>query len=337
MKPILLLALCLLWVARVAANPVEDMYHAAERFLTALSPELREKAAFKWEDDERFNWHFIPKERNGVRFGALSSEQRHLAYSLLASGMSHKGYLKATSIMSLERILQDMEGPDRRFPRDPDLYHVSIFGIPSITGTWGWRVEGHHLSINFTIVEGKFVSGTPSFFGTNPAEVRSGTRKGLRVLAAEEDLARELVHALDDGQRRQALIATTAPDDILTGASREASIGDRRGVPLRNMRPEQKAMAKKLTHEYVGRIRGEFAEADLAAIEKAGWDEVYFAWAGSIQKGEKHYYRLHGPTFLVEYDNTQNDGNHVHAVWRDFANDFGRDLLREHYRDSHSK
>jgi hypothetical protein len=320
---------------RLAATPVEEMTAAAKNFLDALTDEQKAVATFEFKADERENWHFVPKERKGITLGALKPAQRHLAIALLGSGLSQRGFTKATTIMSLEQILQELEGANRRFPRDPELYHVSIFGTPDSKGTWGWRFEGHHLSQNFTIAEGKFAAGTPSFLGTNPAEVRKGPRAGLRVLAAEEDLARDLLELLDPAQRKTAVILETAPDDILTVASKKAEIGEPKGLAVADMTPAQAKLVDRLIEEYVGRLRGDLASLDLAKIDKAGRGKIRFAWAGGPKRGDKHYYRVHGPTFLLEYDNTQNDANHIHAVWRDFENDFGRDLLREHLEKSH--
>jgi hypothetical protein len=325
-------------VVRVAAHgPVEEMADAARNFLAALSEDQRAITRFEFGADERENWHFVPKERKGITLGALKPAQRHLAQALLSSGLSSRGYVKATTIMSLEQILQELEGPNRRFPRDPELYHVSIFGTPDAKGTWGWRVEGHHLSVNMTLVEGRFAAGTPSFMGSNPGRVKAGAHAGLRVLGAEEDLARELVLLLDADQRKVAIISADAPDDVLTLAARKAVLAETNGLPVGRMDAAQRALVDRLLGEYVGRLRPELAEQDLAKITAAGRERILFAWAGGTAPGQRHYYRLHGPTFLLEYDNTQNDANHVHAVWRDFENDFGRDLLREHYARDHKK
>jgi hypothetical protein len=337
-RPLTLLCtfLCLLvWTAsapRVLAHTAtEEMADAAHHFLAALSPEQKAKTAFPLKDDERFNWHFIPKERNGLSFKEMSPAQRQLAHALLSSGMSHRGHVKAVTIMSLEQILQEMEGAGRRFPRDPELYFVSIFGRPGLKETWGWRVEGHHLAINFTIVKGTHVSATPSFFGTNPAEVKQGPRQGLRVLAAEEELARQLVKSFSEDERKSVIIAAKAPADIITGADRKVKPLELAGVAAGKMSKEQQDILLALIREYVYRHRAEVADEDLKKIQQAGLDKVHFAWAGGIQPGEGHYYRIQGPTFLMEYDNVQNNNNHIHAVWRDFENDFGEDLLRKHY------
>jgi len=331
------LAAFVLLAVRMLATPAGEMGAAANAFLSALTPEQKLKATFAFDAAERENWHFIPKDRNGLPLKEMTPAQRHLAYSLLSSGLSHRGYGKAVTIMSLEQILQDMEGPNRRFPRDPELYYVSVFGTPADKGSWGWRVEGHHLAINFTVVDGAVVAGTPSFMGTNPGEVRTGGRAGLRVLGVEEDVARTLVKSLTEEQRRQAVVNPKAPDDILTVAAAVADIGPAKGLRLSEMDATQRELVRKVIEEYVGRLRGELAAADLQQINAAGLDQVVFAWAGGLELGQGHYYRIHGPTFLFEYDNTQNDANHVHAVWRDFKGDFGRDVLADHLRASHGK
>lgn len=331
------IAAFVLLAVRLLATPAGEMGAAANTFLSALTPEQKIKATFAFNAAERENWHFIPRDRNGLPLKEMTPAQRHLAYALLNSGLSHRGYGKAVTIMSLEQILQDMEGPNRRFPRDPELYYVSVFGDPADKGSWGWRVEGHHLAINFTIVDGVVVAGTPSFMGTNPGEVRTGGRAGLRVLGVEEDLARTLVTSLNEEQRRQAVVNPKAPDDILTVAAAVADIGPAKGLRLSEMDATQRELVRKVIEEYVGRLRGELAAADLQQINAAGLDQVVFAWAGGLERGQGHYYRIHGPTFLFEYDNTQNDANHVHAVWRDFKGDFGRDILAEHLRAGHGK
>jgi hypothetical protein len=314
--------------AHVAAD---EMAQAANSFLGSLDEKQKAKAQFEFKDSERGNWHFIPKSRNGLPIKELGPEQRQLAHALLKSGLSAHGYEKATNIMSLERILYEMEGAARKFPRDGELYYFSIFGTPAAKGTWGWRVEGHHLAANFTIVNGEFIAGTPSFMGTNPGEVRSGPRKGLRVLADEEDLGRNLVNSLNAEQRKKAIFTEAAPKEIITEAKRKVEPLDQVGIAAADLGETGKAGLMRLVQAYVQRLRPELAREDLARINKAGFDKVYFGWAGGTEKGQPHYYRVQGPTFLLEYDNTQNDANHIHAVWRDFQGDFGEDLLRKHY------
>jgi hypothetical protein len=263
----------------------------------------------------------------------MTPEQRTLARALLASGLSQQGYSKATNIMTLEPILFELEGANRKFPRDPELYHFFVFGKPAAKDTWGWRVEGHHVSVNFTIVDGEFIAGTPSFFGANPAEVREGPRSGLRILAGEEDLGRQLVQSLNADQRKVAIFQATAPKEIITEARRKVEPLEAAGIAGAKLNQQQSDMLLKLIKEYVFRVRPDLAAEDLRKIEKAGVEKIHFAWAGGIERGEGHYYRVQGPTFLLEYDNTQNNNNHIHAVWRDFAGDFGEDLLLKHYQE----
>ena len=210
-----------------------------------------------------------------------------------------------------------------------------MFGTPSSKDTWGWRVEGHHVSLQFTVVNGTLVAGSPTFFGANPAEVREGPRKGLRVLGPEEDAARALLASLDASQREKAIITATAPNDIVDdGEGRGVAAVTRAASAPQSLNASQRDLLMKLIDVYVGYMPADLAAERRARFEKADAGKIAFAWAGETEKGKKHYYRVQGPTFLVEYDNTQNDGNHIHSVWRDFNGDFGRDLLREHLASS---
>jgi hypothetical protein len=317
-----------------AQTPGSDIAEAANNFLAALTPEQKSKAVFEVSSDERVNWHFVPMARKGLTFADMSASQKHLAHALLATTLSHRGYLKASTIMSLEQILFEIENQAPR--RNADMYYFSVFGTPG-KDVWGWRAEGHHLSLNFTL-RGETVIAAPTFMGTNPAEIKTGPRKGLRVLAKEEDLGRKLVKSLDEKQRATAVITNFAPRDIITGDSRKAKWLEPAGLNFSAMKPAQQEILKKLIQEYTGRARADVAAADWAKIEKAGWNKVSFAWAGGLEPGEGHYYRVQSPKFLLEYDNTQNDANHIHAVWRDLEDDFGEDLLRKHYDESkHAK
>ncbi len=334
MKPLLLVPLFLVATFCRAHVAGEEMAAAAHKFLDSLTSEQRAKATFDFKNDERSNWFFIPKVRQGLTIKSMTPAQRVLAHDLLRSGLSAQGYAKATNIMGLEPVLKELEGAAGNMVRDWELYYFSIFGKPEATGTWGWRVEGHHLSANFTIVKGEFFAGTPSFLGSNPAEVRQGPRKGFRVLAEDEDLGRTLVKALNEEQRKTAIFDTSAPKEVITSNKQKVMPLETVGLPASKLTSEQVDQLKKLVTAYVNRLRGDLAELDLKKIDKAGWQKVYFAWAGGIEKGDPHYYRVQGPTFLIEYDNTQNNANHVHAVWRDFDNDFGEDLLRKHYQET---
>jgi hypothetical protein len=219
--------------------------------------------------------------------------------------------------------------------RDPEVYHFSVFGQPSANGTWGWRVEGHHVSLRFTVVKGRIISSTPSFAGANPAEVRDGPQKGQRTLAILEDSARDLVTALDTTQRTTAIISATAPNDILTNNKLDISPLSPAGLTASSMTPAQRDLLMKVLDAYAGLMTPEVAADRLAKIKAAGIEKIGFAWAGPIERGQRYYYRVQGPTFLIELDNTQGNGNHVHSVWRDFQGDFGRDVLREHIKTAH--
>ncbi len=316
----------------VAAN---EMAAAANALLVTLDAKQKETALFPFDGDHRHDWHFIPKERTGLLLKTMTPEQRLLANALLASGLSARGMIKVNTIRSLEQVLAELEGPDRRFPRDPELYFISIYGKPGPGKTWGWRFEGHHLSLSFTIVDGQHISATPSFFGTNPGLIKSGPRKGLQTADLEENLGRALVKSLNSNQLKKALIDVKAPSDVITLAERKVSPLKNEGIGWQELTGDQKEQLWMLVKVYVERARGEISEVDLLKIQSAGQDNLVFAWAGGLEVGEGHYYRIQGPTFLLEYDNTQNDANHVHAVYRDFEDDFGEDLLKKHYELSH--
>ncbi len=332
-KLLLTLAFAISLLARTASahGPGGEMADAANNFLNSLTPDQKKKATYELTSEERKNWHFVPKERNGLPLTNMNGAQKSLAHALLASSLSTRGYVKAATIMSLELILQEMEGPSRRFPREPELYFVTVFGKPGETNTWGWRWEGHHFAANFTIANGHEISGSPTFMGTNPAEIRTGPQKGLRVLAAEEDMARSLVKSLNEDLRKKAVFDTKAPADIITLADKKVAALKEVGVAYSQLNAEQQRLLLDLIREYVNRTRPEIANKDLSKIAAAGMEKITFGWAGGLEMGQPHYYRIQGPTFVLEYDNTQNNANHVHSAWRDFDGDFGDDILSKHY------
>jgi Protein of unknown function (DUF3500) len=316
-----------------------SMAAAANKFLEGLTPEQRQQATFPIDAEERMRWNFIPTSmfpRKGVPIKEMNEGQRKLALGLLEAGLSQRGYLAATSIMQLETILKAIEAASGRGNtpvRDPELYFFTVFGTPAPKGVWGWRVEGHHVSLHFTIADGKAVASSPSFFGANPAEVPDGPKKGLRILGAEEDAARALLATLDDKQRTTAIINATAPSDIVTMTTLKIDPLSPEGLAASAMTPKQRELLMQLIEVYTSKMAADTAAERLAALKKVGTEKIAFAWAGETEVGKKHYYRIQGPTFLVELDNTQNDGNHIHSVWRDFNGDWGRDLLREHVHE----
>lgn len=309
------------------------MAGAAAAFLDGLSPAQRERASFALDAAVRTDWHFVPRERPGLSLGEMNADQRERAQALLRTGLSAEGMEIAATVISLEQVLFAMgDNPDTR---NPEWYYFSVFGEPGAE-PWGWRLEGHHLSLNFTVVEGAPVAWAPSFFGANPAEVRSGPRVGLRTLPREEDLGRALARSLDAAQWRAALVSDEAPREMLTEARPRVDPLEPRGVSAADLSPVQRQQLVELLEVYLARMEPRLADARRSAIEAEGIDGLSFAWAGSRERGAPHYYRIQGTSFLVEYDNFQNGANHVHTVWRDFAGDFGRDLLAEHYATAHS-
>ncbi|HEU5422516.1 MAG TPA: DUF3500 domain-containing protein [Nitrolancea sp.] len=343
------------------SSVADRMGEAAERFLAALAPDQRAMAVFPLDDDaERRSWHYTPIPRPGLPLARMERHQQRLAHQLVSTGLSRSGYATAATIMGLESTLDLIEGWEREDPgRDPARYYVSVFGTPSASAPWGWRFEGHHVSLHYTIAGGRIVAPTPTFFGSNPAETPLSGTATLRPLAGVEDLARQLVHTLDQEQRARAILAPVAPADIVlanrthvepgvlpelrddrqrdfTPAHAEALryTAEPRGLGARAMSAGQRELLQALLHEYIGRMPDEIAEMERQRLRGA-LDEVHFVWAGGIERRQGHYYRLQGTRFLVEYDNTQDDNNHIHSVWRDPSNDFGADLLAQHYRRAH--
>jgi hypothetical protein len=356
------------------------MAKAANEFVSSLTTDQRSKAVHPISSEEWTRWNFIPASmfpRNGISFKELSQTQRQRAHDLMKASLSQSGYLTATSVMQLENVLREMEGPsatagappaDPAAPaapataadapagergagrgrgqrggrggdgggapviRDPELYYVTVFGDPSAKGAWGWRLEGHHVSLRFAIDNGRMlVSSTPQFLGSNPAEVPYGygPYTGLRVLAAQEDAARALVLALD--AKRQALaVVAPSPRGFASGTRVKFDPPPPVGLPMAQMTGAQRDMLMKLIDSYASIMPADIAAARLAKIKSAGTDTIAFAWSGSTEKGRQYQYQVQGPTFLIEHNNTQNNGNHIHAVWRDFNGDFGRDVLAEH-------
>ena len=318
------------WAGAYVDRSGNEMVVAADRFLDALDDARKGQAVFPFESPERLNWHFIPRERKGLPIKTMEPAQRALAFGLMRTGLGASGYLKATTIMSLEEILKEMEqgkGP----VRDPERYFFSIFGEPSERGRWGWRVEGHHLSLNFTVEDGKIVAATPAFFGSNPGEVRQGPRKGLRTLADVEDRALRLLQALDDDQRKAAVVAEEAPKEVRSGELKGDSGGlnerapdePAQGIAFAKLNDNQRKAFRALIETYADEMPAEVGDAWLGEIDKAGYDDVRFAWYGPDDRTKPHAYKLQGPTFLVEFNNTQNGANHVHSVWRNMLGDFG--------------
>ncbi len=365
------------------------MAAAACAFLDSLEPAQRDRALRPLDDDaERRHWNYAPMAREGLPLLAMSPLQQQAAHRLAASGLSRSGYVTAAIIMGLENVLDAAEswgggglgvdtGSDRW--RDPQLYFVTVFGEPADRGaTWGWRFEGHHVSLHYTVANNRVVAPTPAFFGANPAEAPFGGVGRLRPLAGEEDLARELLYALDERQRGAARISRAAPPDIvqsnrprvevdalpiptaalmgIPGDSRwdERTLAERErlgygpaheaalrysavpgGLAAEALHDGQRDILAALVAQYLNRLPDELAASQRERLTAGAFEAMHFAWAGGAERGEPHYYRLQAPRFLVEYDCTQNDANHIHAVWRDPEGDFGEDILARHYAERH--
>ncbi len=319
----------------------QAMTAAADALLASLNNEQVGQIQLAFEGQGREEWHFVPGNnfeqtygypRRGLTYINMQSEQRHLADALLSTGLSKSGFLKAKTIMSLEDVLRIKEA-DRTGRRNPLKYHFTVYGKPSADGAWGYRVEGHHLSLHYTLKGGKLVSTTPTFFGANPHEVDISPRTGLRPLGAEEDLGRDLMKSLSPAMQKKALVADEAYRDILTAASTRAKLDSQpSGLAVSELSSAQYDMLLALIAEYADNLPTEIAAARMKEAKATAKDQMYFAWAGSIEPRKGDYYRIQAPTFLIEYDNTQNGANHSHTVWRDYDGDFGRDMLAEHHR-----
>ncbi len=369
-----------------AADTIGRMSEAAANLVAVLNPEQSRQALFPMSDEtERRTWYYTPNLRNGLPMTDMEPLQQQVAYRLVASGLSQAGFTTATTIMSLENTLDLFEGW-RAFSdpelgvrgRDPNRYYIALFGEPGGSDPWGWRFDGHHVVVQYTIVDSETLAPTPHFFGANPAESEFVGPGVLRPLAGEEDLARDLLFSFDDEELEQVLISEVPPDDIvhtnkpavLDGAlpkpgfimmnqpdtpeahaavaTRREKLGltpermeairysttEPRGVAAAAMTVSQRELLQAVIDQYLDRLPEEIAEAESDRVADV-IDSVHFAWAGGFEHGEPHYYRLQGERLLIEYDNTQNDANHIHSVWRDPEGDFGVDLLAQHYAEAH--
>jgi hypothetical protein len=315
-----------------SSQDVAQMADEADQFLMSLSDEERGRATFTFDSEERERFHFVPPEtfeRHGFPLKDMSTEQRALAHNLLRTGLSQSGYMTATQIIELEAILESLETGET-FSRDPDLYFVSVFGTPSTDGTWAWRFEGHHLSLHFTIVDGSVTVSAPTFLAASPAEVMDGPKAGLRPLGSLEDAGRALLASLDAAQRAVAILDEVAPTNIVTGVELAPDPLTPVGIVGSDLTPAQQDLMIKIIEFYTSVMADEVAALRRAKIQDDGIENVSFAWAGGTEYGDVSYFRVQGPSFLIEFDHTARDPNHIHSGWRDFDGDFGRDVLREH-------
>lgn len=313
----------------------EGQEKATIDFLNSLNEKLLGELMHSFNDDSRKNWHFLPSRswpRVGLALGKLNLDQKELFFRMLENYLGEVGFDKTQSIIELEGILGEIENNVEH--RDQGAYYIAIYGSPKKDKLWAWSFEGHHISLNFTISEGK-ISIAPRFFGANPAQVMSGPNKGLRTLQKEEDLAYILINKLSDPQKGKAIFHDKTFGDITTARMPEVIPSDPVGIKVEALNKKQKEILKELIDEYLRTLPKDLAVARSEKIRKEEFNNIHFGWAGSLIKGEPHYYRVQGKTFLIEFDNSQNNANHIHLVWRDFDGDFGRDLIREHYNTSH--
>ncbi|MEO7802538.1 MAG: DUF3500 domain-containing protein [Ginsengibacter sp.] len=341
MRSTLALLLALTMLSCHAQNKsafTNDMATKAGNFVQSLTPAQKAKAIFSFNDDERYHWNYVPIERKGISINDLTAVQRNAAMQLLHTTLSDSGYEKTSAIMQLEKVLKLVENRnDSDHYRDTGNYYFSIFGNPQQDSIWGWRFEGHHVAFNFSSDDKGLVSGTPGFLGANPAVVLSGTEKGKEILKDETRMGFELLHSLDDVQKSKAVISSSAFPEIITGSSRKAMIQNPQGVLYSDLTDVQQKMFMALLSLYINRYQKPYASTMMQDIQKAGLNNLHFTWAGDQQPGvgHPHYYCLQGPTIIIEYDNTQNNANHVHTVIRDLVNDFGGDELLKHYQQGH--
>lgn len=326
------IGLALLGVAAIGVSTrALDTVDAANEFLASLDRTQHRDAVKQMDDDYRTHWRYTPAQRQGVSWKSMSTDQEQKATALLRSVLSDVGMKKAGVVRELEQVLGEIERNPRG--RDHEQYFFTFFGTPSKSGEWAWRYEGHHISLNFSYKGSKLVASTPQFFGSNPAEVLSGPKKGLRMLPKEQDFALRFLASLSDGQRSMAVLSQRAPRDIFTRESRTAERQSEEGLKYSDMTGEQQKALKDLIRVHAEAQRPDEVDRRMREIASAKLDNIVFAWMGDADAG--HYYRIQGSTFIIEYDNIQNNANHIHAVWRDFEGDFGADLLAEHHLSAH--
>jgi len=307
-----------------AAQRIAD---AANRFLISLDEGQRQKAMLAFDSASRLDWHYIPRSRPGLALGEMRQNQADAARALFASVLNPRGLELLDGVRLLEGVLREQQGSFR----DPTRYYVSVFGTPG-RFPWGWRFEGHHLSLNVALPAAGHVSVTPFFTGAHPATVRDGPHRGFRLLGASEDIAREIMAGLNERQRQAATISNRSFGEIVASPQREQDLGSPKGLLLGEMTGAQRTLVEALMDRFLGTLAADLLAQQKQRVMEQGLATFRFAWAGSLTPGEAHYFRVHGPVTLIEHDNTQNGANHVHAVWRDLAADFGRDALADHYR-----
>lgn len=323
----LILFLLLLTIQKSKSQP-------AVQFLNSLNKEQLKKTQFDFTAEEKYEWHYLPAvivPRPGIALFELNSSQENLLFQLIESILSEVGYDKTLKIIDLENVLAEISGNSNY--RDPEKYYTAFYGNPGKDSIWAWTFQGHHLSLNFTVLNGK-TSFAPRFFGANPATIKQGKRRGERTLAEEEDLGFKLINSMNADQKKVAIIREQALYDIVTTNSTQVDPLNPDGIKMKQLNAIQRLTLLKLIEVYLETMPKNLAEKRMQNLKKEEFEEISFAWAGATEPNIGHYYRVQGKSFLIEFDNSQNNANHIHSVWRDFDGDFGRDLIREHYQHS---
>jgi len=345
----ILIILLIVRVNSMFCQTSEEIFNEANKFLNTLNQDELKQISLRFEDTLRIKWTNLPvglAKRNGIRYGDLSEESKIRFHHILTTLFSSQGYLKTTSIMNLDDILNivykevyarklisdELYEEIKALDWDYENYFVAIWGKPDKTDPWGLKFEGHHISINLTVTGNKY-SLTPLFLGTDPAEVTITRYAGLRVLSKEEDYGLLLVNSLSEKQKVIATLSQDVPGDIITNPNSSQRINEYQGIKASELSKEQKELLKMIIKEYINNLEHDKAHEYLEKINKSGIDEIYFAWIGSYEIRKPNYYVINGPDFIIEYDNVgfQKDGNHIHSIWREKGNDFGEDILRTHY------
>ncbi len=312
---------------------VDDAAGVSVQLVASLDQGQREQLLGRLDDPDLTTWTYLPGPRPGLSMEGLNPQQRELVLSLLRAVHSPRGGELAIGAIAVERVRRELV---TGAAVDHDRYWLRLLGDPEGEEPWGWRINGHHLAVHAITVDGRMTL-TPHFVGSEPATVPTGDRAGMRLLAIEEDLARTLVTSLDDERRQVAVVSTDAPDDILT---RDDPVADPSVLPVGIARgdlgSEHQGLLDRLVRHYLDRAPAAYADACWREAEQDGLDAITFAWLGDLQLGGLHYYCVRAPGFLIEYDNTQDDGNHAHSVWRHLRDDWGGDALAEHYRRGHA-
>lgn len=329
----ILYILLLLPFALNAQNNTVD-FSPALTCINSFDSVQKAKSVFPFDEMSRYDWNYLPPSlipRKGVCLKDLDSTQKKNVYALLKSFLSDKGFLRTQAIMNNEYYLKQLE-PDL-IHRIPENYFLAFYGTPGTDSIWGWKFSGHHIALNFTIVNDK-LAFTPVFFGVYPAEIKEGQNKGRRIIKDEEDIGFELVNMLTSDQKIKAIFQLKAFNDIVTTNSIQVGPLPAVGILAKDLSSQQKDILNKLIACHLSTMPTEIAGMRMKRIVSEDFNQIRFGWAGGLVKGVPHYYRIQGKTFLIEFDNTTHNANHIHIVWRDFNGDFGVDLLKEHYKNS---